>query len=182
MFKASLMIAAAVVLSCVAASCRTASVSLWQGSSSNSGGSEPAFLSLLEDFSTVRTAAEFDAQIMSTTKPVLVDFYGKTCPGCVKLAPALAALEEDYEGQARFVKVPGDDVYDLVKRYNIKGYPTVMVFCGGKPVRRLRGCFPEAKYRRALNAVVADAPPWRCGVATCRGGTGDSCGCLDRGK
>jgi thioredoxin 1 len=102
----------------------------------------------------VTTVQQFDAQVLKVDKPVLVDFYATWCPPCKKLAPIINNLAGEYEGRANFVKVDGDKSRDLMSKYGVKVYPTVLIFSGGKPVKKIIGLRGAAEYRAALDAAI----------------------------
>jgi len=105
----------------------------------------------------VTTREEFAERVLRADKPVLVDFYTTWCGPCKRLAPTILALSGEYEGRVEFVKVDGDKARSLLKDHGIRGYPTVVVFSGGKAVNRLVGLRGPDKYRAALNAALAGA-------------------------
>ncbi len=105
----------------------------------------------------VTTTQEFSGHVLQADKPVLVDFYATWCPPCKKLAPIINELAGEYEGRANFVKVDGDKSRDLMSEYGVKVYPTVLIFSGGKPVKKILGLRGAGEYRAALNAAIAGA-------------------------
>lgn len=105
----------------------------------------------------VTTAQQFDADVLKADKPVLVDFYATWCGPCKQLAPIINNLAGEYEGRVIFVKVDEAKSRDLISQYGITGYPTVVIFSGGKPINRLIGLRGAAKYRSALDAAIAGA-------------------------
>lgn len=102
----------------------------------------------------VTTREEFAGQVLKASKPVLVDFYATWCGPCKQLAPTILALSREYEGRVEFVKVDGDKAQDLISDYGVQGYPTVVIFSGGKPVSRLVGLRAPDEYRAALDAAA----------------------------
>ncbi len=102
----------------------------------------------------VTTTGEFDRHVLQAAKPVLVDFYATWCAPCKKLAPIINELAGEYEGRANFVKVDGDKSRDLMSQYGIKAYPTVLIFSGGKPVKKIIGLRGAGDYRAALDAAM----------------------------
>lgn len=102
----------------------------------------------------VTTTQEFNAQVLQADKPVLVDFYATWCAPCKPLALILHNLSGEYEGRANFVKVDGDKSRDLMSKYGIEAYPTVLIFSGGKPVKKIVGLHGAGDYRAALDAAI----------------------------
>ena len=77
--------------------------------------------------------SDFDAEVLESDVPVLVDFYADWCGPCKKLSPLLDQLAYQTEG-ARIVKVNIDDSPQLAIRYGVKGIPHLKVFKDGKAV------------------------------------------------
>ena len=128
-----------------AAGCRKAS----KQPGSSGGASKP--------LTPVATVEEFDREVLQAAQPVLVDFFATWCGPCKRLAPTLGRLAADYEGRAGFVRVDVDKSPDLTQQYDIKGYPTVLLFKGGQVIQRWLGGQDEGVYRKALDAAVGGA-------------------------
>jgi thioredoxin 1 len=77
----------------------------------------------------------FDAEVLQSDVPVLVDFYAEWCGPCKKLAPVLDQLAYQTK-DARIVKVDIDESPELAVRYGVKGIPHLAVFKDGQPVAR----------------------------------------------
>ena len=104
----------------------------------------------------VTTTQEFNGRVLQADKPVLVDFYATWCGPCKRLAPIIAGLADEYKGRAQFVKVDGDQSRQLISEYGVRAYPTVVIFSGGKPVKRLIGLRGAGDYRAALDAAITN--------------------------
>ena len=84
--------------------------------------------------------ADFEAEVLKSDLPVVVDFWALWCGPCRASTPHFEALAVQYAGQAKFVKVCFDDAGKLVKQYNIFGIPAFLFFKGGEVVARSE-CF-----------------------------------------
>jgi len=73
----------------------------------------------------------FEAEVLNSTVPVLVDFWAAWCAPCRMLAPVVEAIAEIYEGKARIVKLNVDENTLTSGKYNIKGIPTLLLFKDG---------------------------------------------------
>jgi len=100
---------------------------------------------------------EFKTHVLQADKPVLVDFSTTWCPPCKLLAPIIDRLANEYTGRFEFVKVDGDQSPELISEYRIRGYPTVMIFSGGKAGERLVGLRKAGEYRAALDTAITNA-------------------------
>lgn len=99
---------------------------------------EPVSLALSDKTVKPRTVGHvktstFDAEVLQSDVPVLVDFYADWCGPCKKLSPLLDQMAYQ-SAEARIVKVNIDDNPELAIRYGVKGIPHLKVFKGGKPV------------------------------------------------
>lgn len=78
--------------------------------------------------------ASFDDQVLkaSAEVPVLVDFWADWCPPCTALTPVLERVTQEYGGQVRLAKVEADENMRLAGRYQLRGFPTVLIFVNGE--------------------------------------------------
>lgn len=85
------------------------------------------------------TAEEFDAVILGSQMPAIVDFWAEWCGPCRAIAPAVSQLAAEFDGRALVAKVNTDDCPDIVMRYGIMGIPTLIYFKDGIEVDRVVG-------------------------------------------
>ncbi|MBQ8082211.1 MAG: thioredoxin [Clostridia bacterium] len=97
------------------------------------------------------TAANFEAQVLQSDKPVLVDFWATWCMPCRMLAPVVAQIAEELEGKAVVGKVDVDEEGELAAQFNVSSIPTLVVFKGGKEVARTVGVQDKAALLNLLN-------------------------------
>ena len=97
------------------------------------------------------TDATFQAEVLESDVPVLVDFTAAWCPPCRVMKPILAELAEDLPG-VRFVELDVDDNLETAGRYGVMSMPTFMLFRAGEPVLQLIGARPK----RRLSAELAE--------------------------
>ncbi|MFO0625678.1 MAG: thioredoxin [Polyangiales bacterium] len=97
------------------------------------------------------TDRTFEAEVLQSQVPVLLDFTATWCGPCKALKPFVEKVAQSHAGRLKVLQLDIDDSPDTPSRFNIRGVPTVIVFKGGKEVARLVGLVPESK----LNAFVA---------------------------
>ena len=81
----------------------------------------------------------FDADVLGSDKPVLVDFWAEWCGPCKQLAPTISEIAQNNEGKLDVVKVDVDANRDLAVQYGIRSIPTLMIFNKGKYIKEYNG-------------------------------------------
>jgi len=98
--------------------------------------------------------ANFEAEVVGSDMPVLVDFWAPWCGPCKMLTPTIEQLSGEYAGKAKIGKVNVDDNQDLAARFGIRGIPTVMLFKGGKSIGNFVGLKSKEELAKALDAAL----------------------------
>ena len=80
------------------------------------------------------TDASFDADVLKSDAPVLVDYWAEWCGPCKMVAPVLEELAKDYSGKLKIAKMDVDANQEVPAKHNIRGIPTLMLFKGGQVV------------------------------------------------
>jgi thioredoxin 1 len=76
--------------------------------------------------------ADFDAVVLGSNEPVLVDFWAEWCGPCKMIAPALDELADAYAGKAKIVKVNVDHNRASAMKYHVRSIPMLLLFKGGQ--------------------------------------------------
>lgn len=97
----------------------------------------------------VVTSQNFETEVLSSEKPVLVDFWATWCGPCMRQGPIVEELAE--EGYA-VGKVDVDQELALAQKYGVMSIPTLIVFKGGKEVNRVIGLSSKEKLKSLLDA------------------------------
>ncbi|UCC50269.1 MAG: thioredoxin [Anaerolineaceae bacterium] len=85
----------------------------------------------------------FEADVLQSEKPVLVDFWADWCGPCRMIAPSVSQMAEEYEDVLKVAKLDVDDNPAVPGRYGIIGIPTLMLFKNGQVVERITGALPK---------------------------------------
>jgi thioredoxin 1 len=91
------------------------------------------------------TDASFEADVLQSAQPVLVDYWAEWCGPCKMIAPILDEVAKDYEGKLQIAKMNVDQNRDVPAKYGIRGIPTLMVFKGGQNVATKVGALSKAQ-------------------------------------
>ncbi|OFZ20523.1 MAG: hypothetical protein A2X94_10845 [Bdellovibrionales bacterium GWB1_55_8] len=101
-------------------------------------------------------AAEFEAEVLKSTKPVAVDFYSTECPPCEALASKYHALAEVYGEDIQFIKVYRQGNRELAEKLGVKGSPTVLFYKDGQIVGdRLSGGVKRSALEKNLDQLIS---------------------------
>ena len=109
------------------------------------------------------TDANFQAEVLDSQQPVLVDFWAPWCGPCKQLGPLLERAVTEAKGQVRLVKVNIDENPEIAQQLRIQSIPTVYAFKNGQPVDGFMGAIPESQVKTFIQGLIgpdaADAGP-----------------------
>ena len=100
------------------------------------------------------TDDNFEAEVLSSDTPVLVDFWAVWCGPCRAVAPIIDELAETYDGRVKIGKMNVDENRQTPGQFRITSIPTLLLFKDGKVVNQIVGARPKRDFEAALNAVA----------------------------
>jgi len=100
------------------------------------------------------TDDNFEAEVLNSEIPVLVDFWAEWCGPCHILGPVVVELAGEYAGKAKIGKMDVDQARETATKYGIQNIPTVLLFNGGQQVESFVGVRKKGDYQTALNTVL----------------------------
>ena len=95
--------------------------------------------------------ATFDAEVIKSEIPVLVDFWAPWCGPCKAIAPVLEEISKNYEGRLKIMKCNVDDNPSTPSSFGIRAIPTLIFFKGGENVEQIVGMVDKTKLEQAIN-------------------------------
>jgi thioredoxin 1 len=100
------------------------------------------------------TDATFASVVLTSSRPVVVDFWADWCAPCKQLSPILDELAKTYDGRIDFVKLDTNANPAVPSKYGVLRLPTVLVFQDGEIVKQFMGAVPKLQLRKALDEVA----------------------------
>ncbi len=93
---------------------------------------------------------DFDQEVMSSDRLVVVDFWAQWCGPCKILSPIMDNLSETFEGKVKITKVNVDEQPELTTRFKIMSLPTILFFKDGEIIEKIAGMRNEADLQKTI--------------------------------
>ena len=100
------------------------------------------------------TDETFEAEVLNSDKPVVLDFWAEWCAPCHQLSPILEQLALDYRDRIKVVKLNIDDSPQTPGRYEVRAIPTVLAFRNGQVVQQLQGVRPKTEFEEMARKLL----------------------------
>ncbi|MDA1208558.1 MAG: thioredoxin [bacterium] len=96
----------------------------------------------------------FEAEVMKSDTPVLVDFWAPWCGPCKTMLPIMDEITKDYDGKAKVVKINVDENSETAQKYSVMSIPTFLIIKGGKVEQTFVGAKSKEDIAKELDAVI----------------------------
>ena len=100
------------------------------------------------------TDSSFEAEVMNSSEPVVVDFWAEWCGPCRTIAPALDEIASDLQGKVKIARLNVDENPEVTGKYRIHSIPTLMMFKNGKSVASKVGAETKSELSHWIAAAV----------------------------
>ena len=101
------------------------------------------------------TDENFDAEIINSATPALVDFWAEWCMPCKMLAPTIDDLAKEYAGRLKVAKMDTDNCRSTAVKFGISAIPTVILFKDGQMRKKFVGLQQKRDFKIAIDEVLA---------------------------
>jgi thioredoxin 1 len=101
------------------------------------------------------TDNNFQAEVIESDVPVLVDFWAPWCGPCRMVAPVVEEIAKEREGELKVVKMNTDENQQTALQFNIMSIPTLILFRNGQPAKTVIGAYPKKRLEAELEPALA---------------------------
>lgn len=101
------------------------------------------------------TDDNFDADVIKSDVPVLVDFWAPWCGPCKQIAPVIEDIAGEYDGKIKVGKMNTDENQQVPATYGVMSIPTLLIFKSGEVSERIVGAQSKQAITEKINAVLA---------------------------
>ncbi|RMH37620.1 MAG: thioredoxin [Nitrospirae bacterium] len=102
-------------------------------------------------------ASNWEAEVLKSSQPVMVDFWAVWCGPCQMVAPIIEELAQEYAGKLKVAKLNTDEAPEIAGRYQIMSIPTIIFFKDGQPVEKLIGARPKQQFKQVIDSLLAQS-------------------------
>ncbi len=100
------------------------------------------------------TEQNFEAEVLKSTIPAVVDFWAAWCGPCKMIAPIVEEIAEEYDGKVKVCKLDVDANQSLAAQYGIRSIPSLLIFKDGNVVNQVIGAVPKGQLVQKIDEVL----------------------------
>jgi thioredoxin 1 len=100
------------------------------------------------------TDETFEAEVLNSDKPVIIDFWAEWCAPCRQIAPIIKEIAAEYGDRVKVVKMDIETSVNTPGQYNVRAIPTVLAIKGGNVVEHLQGARPKADFEAMAKRLL----------------------------
>ena len=100
------------------------------------------------------TDSSFQADVLDSSEPVVVDFWAEWCGPCKMIAPSLEQIATEMDGKVKIAKLNIDENQNIAMKYGVRSIPTLILFKNGEPAATQVGAAPKGKLVDWINSSI----------------------------
>ena len=101
------------------------------------------------------TDQNFEAEVLQSETPVVVDFWAEWCAPCRQIAPIIGALADEFGDQVKVFKMNVEESPQTPGKYGVRAIPTILAIKGGEVVQQIQGARPKGDFEEMIQGLLS---------------------------